>query len=63
MFDITCEACTRRYLVGTRAMRSFRNTLAGPVAVVACPAGHLVEQVFRASAAPADDRMPVACPA
>ena len=47
MFDITCASCVQRYLVGTRSIEAFRNTDHGPVAVVRCPAGHLLEHEFR----------------
>lgn len=47
MFAITCAPCHQRYLVGARSIRAFRNTGDGPVAVVRCPAGHLVEHEFR----------------
>ena len=47
MFDITCATCRQRYLVGSRSIRALRNTDQGPVAVVRCPAGHLLEHEFR----------------
>lgn len=47
MFDITCSTCQQRYLVGTRSIRAFRNTDEGPVAIVRCPVGHLLEHEFR----------------
>lgn len=47
MFDITCDTCSLRYLVGSRSIQAFRNTGHGPLAVVRCPAGHLVEETFR----------------
>ncbi len=50
MFDITCSTCQQRYLVGTRSIRTFRNTDEGPVAIVRCPVGHLLEHEFRARA-------------
>lgn len=62
MFAVTCSPCHQRYLVGTRAIRAFRNTPDGPAAVVACPAGHLVEHEFHTRAprpAPAPTCAPV----
>lgn len=61
MFDITCATCQQRYLVGSRSIQAFRNTDQGPVAVVRCPAGHLLEHEFRQPArrpagSPGDDR-------
>ena len=47
MFDITCATCDQRYLVGSRSIVALRNTGQGPVAVVRCPAGHLLEHEFR----------------
>lgn len=61
MFAITCATCHQRYLVGTRSMRAFRNTHDGPVAVVRCPAGHLLEHEFRARA-PRPAPAPVGAP-
>jgi hypothetical protein len=61
MFDITCDTCSRRYLVGARSIRSFRNTVDGPVVVAACPAGHLAARAFRDRVArPAGPRTPAA---
>lgn len=56
MFDIQCPTCDRRYLVGTRSIRSFHNTADGPVAHVRCPHGHDVVRAFRIDAAPRPDR-------
>jgi hypothetical protein len=53
VFDITCFTCQQRYLVGTRSIRAFRNTDDGPVAIVRCPSGHLLEHEFRARTAQA----------
>jgi len=50
MFAVTCAPCHQRYLVGARSIRAFRNTPDGPVAVVRCPAGHLLEHEFRTRA-------------
>lgn len=50
MFAITCAACDQRYLVGPRSIQAFRNTAAGPTAVVRCPVGHLVEHGFHTPA-------------
>jgi hypothetical protein len=47
MFDIHCDECGQRYLVGTRAIVAFDNTPDGPVAAVRCPAGHTVVEQFR----------------
>jgi hypothetical protein len=47
MFDIHCQACQRRYLVGSRSIRSFHNTSEGPVAYVQCPHGHQLLRRFR----------------
>ena len=47
MFDITCATCEQRHLVGPRSIVALRNTDQGPVAVVRCPAGHLLEHEFR----------------
>ncbi|MBA2496649.1 MAG: hypothetical protein H0V33_06045 [Acidimicrobiia bacterium] len=62
MFAVTCPTCRRRYLVGARSIQAFRNTNDGPVAVVRCPAGHLLEHEFRTRAprpAPAPTGAPV----
>lgn len=47
MFTIRCPACGARSLVGPDAIVSLDNTPDGPVAVVACPSGHLVAHAFR----------------
>jgi hypothetical protein len=47
MFDIHCDACGHRYLVGTRSITAFENTADGPVATVRCPRGHVVVHAFR----------------
>ena len=46
MFAIHCDHCQKRYLVGTSAIVSFRNTDHGPEAVVGCPKGHAVVHDF-----------------
>jgi hypothetical protein len=53
MFDIHCDSCDRRYLVGTRSIIAFDNTAEGPVARTRCPRGHLVVRYFRPDRAPA----------
>ena len=47
MFDIHCPTCRRRYLVGSRSIRSFHNTTEGPIARVDCPRGHRLVRRFR----------------
>ena len=47
MFAIHCDHCQKRYLVGTSAIVSFRNTDHGPEAVVGCPKGHALVHDFR----------------
>lgn len=46
MFDIHCQECAQRYLVGARSITAFRNTTDGPVATVRCPLGHTVLHAF-----------------
>lgn len=50
MFAIECHHCQKRYLVGTSAILSFRNTDHGPEAVVGCPRGHRVLHDFHTDA-------------
>jgi hypothetical protein len=46
MFDVHCQACHRRYLVGSSSITSFQNTPEGPVAEVQCPKGHHLVRYF-----------------
>lgn len=49
MFDVHCPVCDQRYLVGSRSITSFHNTSDGPIAYLACPAGHHLVRYFRQS--------------
>ena len=59
MFDIHCDACGHRYLVGSRSITALDNTADGPVATVRCPRGHLLSHDFRTArtAATATERV------
>lgn len=46
MFDIHCDQCGHRYLVGSRSITTLQNTPDGPVATVRCPRGHHVTHAF-----------------
>lgn len=50
MLQIHCPQCERRYLVGTRSIRSMHNTSEGVVVYVRCPEGHLTINTGTASA-------------
>ena len=47
MFDVHCQICDRRYLVGPHSIASFHNTSDGPVVYVTCPEGHTMVRYFR----------------
>jgi len=47
MYVITCSLCGGRHLVGPRSILDFANTDDGPVALITCPAGHVVRHHFR----------------
>lgn len=50
MLHIHCPQCDRRYLVGTRSIRSMHNTSEGVIVYVRCPEGHLTINTGTASA-------------
>lgn len=49
MLHIHCPQCDRRYLVGTRSIRSMHNTSEGVIVYVRCPEGHLTINTGTAS--------------